>query len=154
MKFGILLPNLGLSQVVYTFINAANKYLEEIESFAGSVIAFYDELVPPCVQPAFACMQAYEMFNFGGIGIATNLNTAVQLINSPSPKKKIFYIWDLEWLSLGVFQYQEVADVYQNPQLQLVCRSESHLKAVKNAWNVAPLLVKDFDFKAYEQICR
>lgn len=154
MKFGVMLPNLGPSQLAYKCINAANKYLEEQDSVSASIIVFYDELVRPCVQPNFACMQAYEVYNFQDTVIATTLNLAAQLANSPCPKQKFFYIWDLEWINLGVFNYNDVASIYQDSRLSLVCRSKDHSREIEKAWNRSPHLIENFDFKQYEQICR
>lgn len=72
--------------------------------------------------------------------VATNLDSAFQLIRFPATPRRIFYVNDLEWLRHHLWNgpppYHALAEIYRSPKLELVCRSEDHSATVAAAWNV------------------
>ena len=82
-------------------------------------------------------MQISEAWGHKGPVIATSFSTAYKLIGFPN-KKKIFYIWDLEWIRAkqsGIKEYEKYIDVYTDSSLELIARSEPHKQAIENAFN-------------------
>lgn len=145
MKLGILLNNLGPTQLAYNAICQANRYAQ---SGKHSAFLFYERQVPPCLKLAVASMQIAEAWNFDGVTVATDLSTAIKLAKFPSPRSKFFYVWDLEWLRNGVQPYEAYSSVYRNPSYQLLARSASHRDAIESCWNrKVRAVVDDFSFE-------
>jgi hypothetical protein len=82
-------------------------------------------------------MQMIEATGQDGVMIATSLPTASQLLSFSHISKKYYYIWDLSWMRIVPRLYQTTARIMTDPTLRLLVRSESHLRAVENAYNVS-----------------
>lgn len=143
MKLGIAVNNLGPSQANFQLIRNANKLLDEMGNL--DIIVFYENAVRACVSPEFATMQMTECWGFDGPVIATSYSTAEKLLKCPCPSRKVYYIWDLEWLRQRR-HFNEHRSVYGNPSLLLIARSLSHSQVVAQAWNrPVSAVVEDFD---------
>ncbi len=134
-KLGILVNNLGPSQLSFEILIRANKYSNDLD-----FVLFYQNLCRPCFNLTSAAMQINEIYSFPGPAIATDLSTANTLIAAPSPVRKYFYVWDLEWIRMPQKNYESLAHIYQNPELQLIARSGSHKKLLENCWNRTNIL--------------
>ncbi len=132
MKIGICVPDFGFNQLNYYLVKNSN---EQVEINKISFIGFYENLSPTYMKTNFPLMQMYEIFNYDGVLISTDLNTTNKVINAFSPAKRIFYIWDLEWLRLPKKNFSYIKDVYRNKNIKLIARSQEHKKAIENSWN-------------------
>ena len=145
MKLGILLNNLGPSQLAFNAICEANKYAA---SGKHAAFLFYERQALPCLKLGVASMQIAEAWNFDGVTIATDLSTAIKLAKFPSPKEKFFYVWDLEWMRNGVQPYEVYASIYRNPSYKLLARSQSHKQVIESCWNRSVhAIIDDFSFE-------
>lgn len=133
-KVGVLVKHLGPSQLSYYFINNSNKLLDARPEL--DIISFYENPNPPCITTKFATMQIFEAWNYDGIQIATTLSTADKLIKFPVAKRKIFYVWDLEWIRNIQKDFDKFSSIYSNPGLELVARSYEHKSLIESCWNV------------------
>lgn len=133
--FNVLLKNTGSSQLSYYVIKNINELCEtrpEIDP-----IVFCESQNKNCIPPNFAIMDMSECWGTKGDKIATSVSTARCLIDIPCDRRKIFYVWDLEWInhSREVQSYEEYKNVYCNDSLEIICRSESHKKILENSFN-------------------
>lgn len=146
-KLGIVLNNIGQNQPAYYAIKNSNKILKERQDL--SIIIFYFNMTPQFISAQFGVMQISEAWGFDGTLISTDLQTTKKSLIMPAPKKKIFYVWDLEWLrGLTPNSYEEMAEVYQHPEIELVARSDSHKDAIENAWNrPVKKIISDFNME-------
>lgn len=133
-KLGICINNLGPSQLNYFLIKSINEYLDS--NINTDIIAFYENIQPKCIPTKFALMNIIEAWDYSGTLIATDLSTASKIAKFPSVTRKIFYIWDLEWIRLRQKQFEELRSIYGNPELELVTRSVDYKKIIENCWNV------------------
>ena len=134
IKIGVLLKDLMLSQCNYEFITQANKFYSPKHTGEADIIAFYESLSIHCTQLFFACMNIKEAWSYNGMVVATSLNTAKRLITFPTPKNKLFYIYDLEWMLPTHREFSKFAEVYTNNELVLLARSDKHAKLIEEAW--------------------
>lgn len=148
MKLGVMVSDLGASQLSYNLIRRVNARL------AGKggldVIAFYEAPVNPCLPMNFSRMPAYEAWGYNGAVVATTFSTARKLQGFPSPKVRAFYLWDLEWVrGRNRLSHAEWAAVYRDPSLSLLVRNRDHADLVEQCWN-RPVagIVDDFDLEA------
>lgn len=132
-NINVLVPDLNASQLNYYLINNINKYQEDNKNI--NIQVFTENLSRFCVKPNFGVMNVSEAWGQSGPFIATNISTAAKLISYPLASKKIFYIWDLEFIRQNYRVYDYYAPFYLNKELELVCRSKDHKALVENAFN-------------------
>lgn len=149
MKLGVLVNNLGPSQLAFNIIKNVNQ------STGFDFIAFYENFLRPCIPMNFATMQIYEAWGYDGILIATKLSNAAQLVKFPLAKNKFFYVWDLEWLYAKEKYFRYLQGIYANPELKLIARSQSHKDLIEDCWNVKVAgIVDDFNIKQLKEVAQ
>lgn len=142
MKLGVLLNNVGASQLAYSVLREANRGLEEGD--LTDFVVFYDALTRPCLVPRFALMQSSEAWGCQYPLIATDLSTAEKLLTFPSCGGRHFLVWDLEWLRSPV-AYANRRAVYAHPELNILVRSDEHARLMHELWGRQAKVVGDFD---------
>jgi len=146
-RVAFAVPTLGSSQFAYSLIRQANL---QVATRSADVAVFFESAVRPCIQPAFACMQLAEGWNYDGVVVATSLQTARAVLNFPHPKSRYFYVWDLEWLRYPCV-YRDVQAIYGSPQLRLIARSQDHAELIEDVWNTRVHGIAA-DFKVWEVV--
>ena len=145
-QIGIMLSNLGSSQLAFYAIQHANKLAAENKA---DVALFYDTLVKPIIRPQTSIMNCVEVYDFPGLKIATQLHHASCLINVIFPGTIVYYVWDLEWLR-GNTDYMRNMNILRNERLKLVARSESHAKNIENYCNKSVVaIVEDVNLEQF-----
>jgi hypothetical protein len=87
-----------------------------------------------------------------GVAIATDLTTAQRLIRVTGPKKKYFYIWNLEWVNMPNINYDIMSSIYNHKDIELIARSESHSKLIEKMWRKPKFIMDDFDVDTLRKI--
>lgn len=128
MKIGIIIPSLDLNQLAFETISDINKSI--INGSKNDYTIFYQELTSKCIEPLCATMTINEAHTHNGILIATNLDSAEFLIKTTNKSKKIFYIWDLEFLR-NKNNFLNKINIYRNPNLTLISRSQEYNRALE-----------------------
>lgn len=118
-KLGIVLEHLGTNDTAFWAIRALNSLPEDMDG-----IAFYEILARPNTPCRFGVMTLAEAFDFDGVLIATNLRQMRQILRFPSPTRKIFYPWNLEWLleKKRMNEWQDILDI------DIIARSNDYAK--------------------------
>ena len=142
MKLGVLLRDLGPTQLAFHFIQNANRWL--VDHPRDDIIAFVERHIQPVIRPNFAQMPLLEAYQYDGVVIATNLATAAKLAHFPGPSARAFYSWDLEWLRLQQKEFRPLADIYRAKELQVITRSVDHALVLANAWNRSVAGIVDY----------
>lgn len=94
--------------------------------------------------PGFPIMNMINAYNHSGPLITTCLNTTKQckLFKRASP---VFYVWDLEWLKTS-YSAKYLYDLYCDPQIPLIARSQSHFEILTKLWKKPIGIVKEFSY--------
>ena len=143
-SFSVLIENTGASQIAFFVIGAINNLTNSRPNI--DVILFYENKHKDCISTNFSTMQISECWGYNGPVIATSFSTAKKLINLPSTSKKIFYVWNLEWM--GVNKYEDYEGVYTNKNIELVARSDDHKKIIENTFNrKVSRVISDFNIQ-------
>lgn len=148
-SIGVLANNFGTSQLSYSFIRKANQLVKN--STDVDVFGFYANLSNISMQPCFSMMQLVEAYSFGGIAVATDLDSLAKLIRMPGPSKKFFYGWDLFWMRMNPRpQYESIVSLYRHPSIEVVARSASHKAILENNFNLKNIKIsEDFDLGVF-----
>jgi len=153
-KLAVAVTNLGPTQLNYFMIARVNQLMGQRHDV--DFIAFYENLFRPCVPTMnFASMQLVEAYGYDGTIIATTLLTADKVLKFPGPKRKLFYVWDLEWLRIQDKHYSTLKSIYANPNIALIARSKEHQRAIEDCWNRnVSYVVDDFNIEAIVGLCQ
>lgn len=146
----VLVPDLSPSQRSYFLIRNTNAI--HINRPDINVQVFIENVSLACMRTNFSVMNVAEAWAQPGPIIATSLSTAAKLIHYPCATRKLFYLWDLEWIR-GSKIYNHYAPVYLNKELELVCRSKEHADLVSTAFNKeVKYIVEDFNIDGFLEI--
>lgn len=152
-KINFLVNNLGASQLGYFLTRNIN---EEYASNRHDIdyIVFYEIMHRYCLKPNFAIMSGCEIWGQEGITIATSSDLALKLTKTSGPERRILYLWDLDWIRGQQRNFYPVyAQLYTDPSLEIVCRSEDHSKLLQNSFNIKPIgIVEDFNLKQFREL--
>ena len=136
--------------IVVNSIKTNNQlsYLLTKESKKNDIIVFSQNEYTINTNNGFSICMSYDFWNYKGKNvIATDIDSCKLILKNPSIKNFFFYIWDLEWLRLKSFDYEDLNYIYNNNKINLVARSERHSLAVQHAWNKKCSVVEDLDVK-------
>jgi hypothetical protein len=149
----ILTSDLSVSQRSFYLIRNANVIQQKDPNI--NIQVFVENLARACLRTNFAVMSAAEAWGEYNPCIATNISNAAKLMHYPLTSRKLFYIWDLEWLRGAVpkMNYSNYSIVYLSAELELVCRSQEHAALVENTFNrEVKYIVPDFDINKLLEI--
>ena len=133
MSIGILLNNVGPGQLAYYSIRAINHWVKA--NPRSEVVLFYSNMTPSCLSANCAIMHYKEAYSYDGTVISTDLESSLKLLSFPGPKRKLFYVCDLEWLRQKPRPYSLFAGIYNNPKLELLARGDLHANILRDVWN-------------------
>lgn len=139
MKVNFLVENLGASQLSYCLTKTCNELVGE----GYDIIVFFDKMHRHHIEPHFATMQLVEAWGQPGITIATSVATAVSLLDFPGPQRKLYYVWDMEWVRAPQWAYGSLADLFQHPDLSIITRNPVHDKVISGCFNITPHYIMD-----------
>jgi len=147
-KISFLVPDTGSSQLAFYLISEINK-LTQIRPEIDAII-YCESSQRNCIPTNFSVLNISEAWGNDGAVIATTVSTAEKMLSFNS-NKKIFYVWDMEWIRNPQgqsVQYENYADIYTNKSISLMARSVSHKKIIENAFNrEVKNIVSDFNIK-------
>ncbi len=151
LDIGCLIDDFGENQCGDCYISEMNKLQKENSNVVGS--GFFCDIVRYSQLANFAMFNIVETFSYTGHIFATSLNLANKLLNSPC-SIKYFYIWDLEWIR-RTFPYESYAQIYRNPKLKIIARSDSHKIILENNFNIKVFdVMNDWDRNKLVEICQ
>ncbi len=144
MKLGIAVNHLGPSQLAYAIAKNIHELL--VKEPGVDVCVFYENATKPSFPPNCAIMPFVEAWHFDGVLINTTLSTAEKSLTFAGPRRKLFYVWDLEWLRFQQKEYRQSQAIYGHERLELLARSADHKQILESLWNrPVAAVVEDFD---------
>jgi len=134
-QVGFLVNDLTASQLSFYLIKNLNDYKEKEDLEA---VLFFENSSSSAIKPAFPLMAINEIWNFDGVLISTDVETTLCLKKCFAPAKKIFYVWDLEWMrnKAGLTkEFESIIQAFNDESIELIARSKDHAKAIENISN-------------------
>ena len=142
MRAGIVVDALGVSQLAVQLTQELNK-IDEMDEY-HDVILFYHEYDRIVIPPLFGMMQEQELWGFDAPVLATSLETADRILRCPGPTKRLFYVWELEWI-IAKHDIDYTSQIYCNPRIELIARSQEHYNTIKSCWREPAHIIEDFN---------
>lgn len=132
MKIGVMVDDTTMSDAHYSVMTELNNRVGGLHD----IFLITSNVSAKIIKNDFAIMNSTRAANIhNGLIIATSLATAFNLKNLVSNSKKVFYIYELEWL-YQLSDYDMIHDIL-NSGLTLICRSQRHAEVLKNNFNVS-----------------
>lgn len=149
MKAGILIESLGMSQKAYEIIREMNK-VDSLDEYWDMIIFYleYDRIITP---PQFAMMNMVEAYGMNSPLISTSIKTTEIAINCIKATKRLFYIFEMEW-SNSTHDVDELLNVYMNPKVDLIARSEDHAKIIEKCWKAPIAIIENFNYEKITEL--
>lgn len=148
-KFGFLINKIDNSPLSKNLINCIN--ILSLQPYID-IIIFRVEQTPMKIWPNCSIMNVSEVWGYDGICISTDIKTTEILIEAACPKEKYFYIWNLEWLYDSDVIYNKYNKIYNNKDIKLITRSDSHNKAITEAWQKPTTNWEDYNVQQFKSI--
>ena len=144
-QIGIIVDDLSASQLSYYLIKNINEYLEDsLDDF----VVFFENAMSSIIAPEFSVMAINEIWNFEGVLVSTSISSTLSMLKSSSPERKIFYVWDLEWLRQHGKEFENTIKAFASNDITLIARSKEHALAIENYCNVkTEHIIEDFNIK-------
>ncbi len=133
MQVGVIVPNLGYSQLSFTLLHQVHKLSKDIKNTA---IIFQKDIVPPYLIHMCAVVNLAEVYSFKGLLVTTSFADAqIALKNAKMAKDIILYPWDLDWLR-GEKNFLENYKLLK--AVKVVTQNEYHAKAIEQYAGITP----------------
>tara|TARA_B100000287_G_scaffold407519_1_gene433021 strand:+ start:1350 stop:1832 length:483 start_codon:yes stop_codon:yes gene_type:complete len=132
-QIGFLVNDLTASHLAFSLIKNLNEY-----ETTSDIVLFFENVSSSIIKPNFPVMAMNEIWNFEGSLVSTDINTTLTLKRCFAPRKKVFYVWDLEWMRNGrekTTSFEEIIQAFSDETIELVARSQDHAKAIENLSN-------------------
>jgi hypothetical protein len=145
-----MVRDLAASELNWRLVRGANALMAE----GTPVTFFYEDPLPPCLAPQGPALPAVDAWGCRLPLVATSLSTARKLAGFPAARRRLFYLWDLEWLRMRERPFHALHAVYGDGRLELVCRCEDHRKLVEDVWcRPVAAVVPDADIRELLKSC-
>lgn len=132
MNIGVVLHSLDVNQLAYETIFSINKEIEGGSSYDYRI--FFENLSTRCLPIKCGIMNISEVWHYNGVLITTTLLNTALTSRVMGNIKRVFWVWDLEWLR-GANNYLSNLQVYRNPNILLIARSLEHAQAIEHYAN-------------------
>lgn len=129
-NIGIILPDLSFSQMGYECIKSVNRLL--LQSNQYDITLFYEQISNLAMKPLCGVMNLSELWSFNGTVISTTIDNTIMSLKAINKSKKIFYVYNLEWLKPHKQNYMYNIQAYRSPNITLAARNSDHAKAIQD----------------------
>lgn len=127
MNIGIILPSLGVSQLVFNSIATINHEISNGSKHDYTI--FFEQIGHRSLEPNCAVMSTAELWSFRGLLISTTLSNTRLSSRILGDIRRVFLLQDLEWLRQEK-DYLSNISILRNLNLTIGVRSMSHSEAL------------------------
>lgn len=142
-KFAFALDSLGTHQIACSAIMSVNRFLAT--EYKYDISMFYDNFSKHVIPCNFMTLPLTEAFDYNGPIIFTNFSLVEKILRIPTTTKKIWYMYDLEWIYMQNRLVSELSSIYRNTNLQIITRNKDYADVIKYVWDRDAAIVGDFD---------
>ena len=97
-------------------------------------------------------LQRCHAFSFNGVLIADSILRAQDLLYATYAKKRFLYCYHLEWVLIETPRFALIKKVLQNPDIELIARSESHAQIIEKLFKKPAYIMDEWDYKVLVEI--
>ena len=142
-NFAFLVNKLDNSHQMTTLSHNLNLLIRNDYKYSPTV--FYQVHDKVLVYPQFPRLMMQHAWGYEGTVISSDIVTTQLLKKCMRATKKIFYVFNLEWLYQGMPLFGALKDIYQDPTIELIARCQAHSDILNRVWKKPIGIVEDFD---------
>ena len=143
-NFGVIVEQLDRNPRSHLLLTNLNNIVTEHSNYSPTI--FYQNVTQPPIGSCCVKMHYMHSWNYDGVLISTSLPTTVILGSNICAKKKYFYVYDLEWMFLQKPIFKQINGLYNNPDIELIARSQSHYDLLTKLWKEPVAIVDNFKY--------
>ena len=148
-SFGIIINGLDNSQQSCMLSTNINQLLQKYYEYSPIVFC---QNVGKCAVPLMCChLYAQQAWGFKGTLISTDIKTTIILDKCLTTRKKLFYVFDLEWITQTNTPYSVFKSIYDNDDIDLLARSQTHFDILSKTWKQPIGIIHGYN---YEELIR
>lgn len=141
-KVGLILKDCGNSQSSFFGISSINtSCLDDDADYS----IFELNHVDPITRIRCGVFPITLAYLYDGVLISTDIETTKFSLEGCRAEKRIFYVWDLEWMRRP--KLFESNQIYSLPELTIVCRSKEHADCIKRVSGRDVHIMQNFNVK-------
>jgi hypothetical protein len=144
-SFGVLINTVDDSTQSHQLYENINQLI--MSQYMVSPILFYQNPGKTSVLPQCCQLQQHNAWGFEGTLISTDIESTKVLAQCLRSKKKLFYVYNIEWPNLASLRYSELQKIYQNPEIGLIAKNEEDYRLLTRCWQEPKGIINDYDYK-------
>lgn len=144
---GIIVDDLIKSPQYHFMYKALNKMAKHEDCYL-----FHDKMLYKPEKNKFAVMQQIEALHHRGTLLSTNLITSQIMASSLVARRKLFYVWNLEWLYISEFGANQLKKVFYNSEIELIARSQSHYDLLTTLFKEPIAIVENWNTEKLREV--
>lgn len=118
---GIVVDEINNDPKSYVMFRELNKISGRVPCFV-----FTNGIRGLPMKNEFTILQQIEALSHQGTLIGTSIMSSQIVAKSLTARKKLLYMWDLEWSKLENFHASQVQSLFLNKELDVIARSDKH----------------------------
>ena len=97
-------------------------------------------------------LSSIHAFSFDGILIAEGLEAAQSLKNMTYAKRRLLYLYHLEWPTINNMQFHHLRMTLINDDIDLIARSEHHASLITDLFKAPKYIMPEWDYRILQEI--
>jgi hypothetical protein len=152
MQTGIILDHTAFSSLNYLVISEINKRVKES---VEDICIFSQNISSRILEPHCSVIDVSELpMLTDGVLISFDLSSTQSMIRARTPAKKVFFLWDMEWLYHNT-DFSLVYSMLTDPHIILIARTDTHAKIIENMTGQKPdAVLEEFNLEKIHAICQ
>jgi len=143
MRLNFVINTFGNNQVTNELTKAISQLCDN-ESGEISPCIFTNNRTFTTVKPLAPVFNIVDLYAQPGVGIATDLASALHMLDAVSLDTRILYVQNLEWILTNADTFLNAAEIIGAMDI-VICRSESHAHNVTDLFDIKPVIMETFD---------
>lgn len=145
---GILYDNIIRDSRTYHLFKNLNELAKKYSCYL-----FTNRIHQFPIEPNFPILQQIEAMSHGGILISTSILNTQILANVLTCKRKIFYMYNIELLTLDKFNTNQLTKIFYNDDIDLLIRDDGYREyCIKMFKEPLQDTLLNWDYRALEKI--
>jgi len=148
MELGVFIQSPDTQQMGLSLFEEGSRLTDHTNI---NLVVFYHNYGTIPLKPSFTMLQSSQIWGFEGPIISTDYNTSRFLIKCPTPRKKYYYVWNLDWI-YKIRSWEANSIVMQDDGLELIARSQEHYDIISELWKKPTCIMEDFNYETLETL--
>lgn len=140
MRLNFIINTFGNNQVTNELTKAVSQLCDN-ENGKISPCIFTNNRTFTTIKPLAPVFNVCDLYAQPGVGIATDLSSALHMLDAVALDTRILYVQNLEWILTNADTFLNAAEIIRAMDI-VICRSQSHADNIIDLFDVHPLIME------------